>query len=402
MKVESVSVERYSAYLKEEGLRYFLNQSPAFGLQKSSEGNRVDYLLFKDEDSQGYVGSALVVYYQYKKIFRMAQVLYGPSIPVKHLNLLEDILKALKKYVFSSWRVQILKINPLFPKYIYQDIERIKEASVQEEASLKKLGFKRLEKEWYEDASIPLRCIYSRILEPRNFEDFLETLDIGLKQSIKKANDMQVKVRMLERQELGIFNEMLQETLDSKDSVVRVRPEQNLAFFDYFKEDIYFPLAYIDVKETLKTYAEQKHILIQKQSELDQKYENHEHKKYKNLSRDLEDQRKRLEKLSFVLENLKVDELPLASSCFIASGQDFIHFLAGAPKKYMQYQGMAAIHNHMINIALKRGYRYYNLYGCSDQLNEEDIHFGLIQFKRNFKGNFEEFLGTYVFKRSFI
>lgn len=402
MKVKSVSQADYQEYLDKGALRYFLNQSSAFGKQKASAGNKVEYLLFQDEVSEELVGSALVVYYQYKKFFLMAQVLYGPTVSPQHLDKLDKIVLALKKHVFSSWRVQILKINPIFPKAIYKDIEFQQAASQEEHQTLLRLGFERIEKEWYEDASVPLRCIYTRELSPKAYEDFFETLDLGLKQSIKKAQAMQVKVRMLKREELSIFNTMLQETMDSKDTVVRVRPEQNLAFYDAFKEDIYFPLAYLDVEETLKTYATQKEDLAKKQKELDEKYENHENKKYKNLSRDIQDQVQRLNKLTKDLEGLVQKELPLASSCFVASGQDFIHFLAGAPKKYMQYQGMAAIHHHMLQVALQRGFTYYNLYGCSDKLDEKDAHFGLIQFKRNFKGNFEEFLGTYVLKRSFI
>lgn len=397
LSVKKVSALEYDAFLEKEKLRYFINQSSSFGEQKRAEHVPVEYLLFYQEGTA--VASALVVYYQYKKFFKTAQVLYGPTVPARHLSLLKELLLSLKKHVFSSFFVRNLKINPLFPKYLYKDIQRGEACSKAEEEVLESLGFERIQREWYEDASVPLRCVYTKTIENLSYEEVFESLDLGLKQSIKKALDAQVKVRMLSREELSIFNEMLQETLESKDTIVRARPEQSVAFYDAFREKIHFPLAYLDVPQTILLYEEQEKNLEQKYQELNDKYENKQQKKYLNLLKDLDDQKARLHKLKKQLQLFPQKMLPLASSCFIESGKDFIHFLAGAPKAYMQYQGMAAIHQVMLKMACEKGFSYYNLYGCSDKLDENDSNFGVLKFKRNFKGHFEEFIGTYLLKR---
>lgn len=410
--VKKVSAETYARMLEKSTFRYFLNQMPEFGQLKELEGNPVDYLLFFSKEQC--IGFAVVIYYSIKKVFYWGNCIFGPLCLKEHFGL---VLKSLKKYVLSYPTVLSLRVNPLFADNLYQDVQIIEEnVSEAEKNILSREGFSFYPKEWYEDGSIHLRCVYSKNIQNQTLEEILGSLDQTIKRKLKKSKELQVEVENLEKQDLDIFHYMFNAMADRKEGLEPLRNEQISIFYKTFKEKIFFPVAYIKAENFEKYFEKQlKKIELQKEKienliekngkteALLKQLQENENQKYKLLamqqvfSKILEEQKN---KFNF-FNTHQDDRIFLSAACFIASGQDFIFYMGGGPKELMDFQGTYAIHQNMLELAVQKACVFYNLYGCSDRLDETDANYGILKFKRQFKGNFEKYIGTYVYTRKF-
>lgn len=399
--LKKVSSQAYSDLLeKNKDLRYYPNQTAAFGQLKEKEGNKVEYLVFEKEGKL--IAAALLIHYQVKKIFSWVNCIFGPVLFEKDLLLFEEVLQEMKTYLFSSWNVVAFRVNPLLDLNIYKDIEKTEENVSKDFIKiLENLQFQRITKEWYQDPSIHLRCVYNKKISSFSFEELFKSLDQSIKRKIKKSKEMQVKVEFLGKEKLYVFYQMFQAMIERKETIASLRKDQMEALYETFGEKIYFPAAYITKKDFEQYYQEQK-LKIEKQKK---KLFSEKEKNLKENFLLLEKETENLEKkLLSMRENFEaaLDEdgkVYLSASCFLASGKDFIFYMGGGKKELMDFQGTYAIHYAMLEKAHSEGFENYNLYGCSDRLNEADADYGILKFKRQFKGDFEEYIGTYVCKK---
>lgn len=409
VEVKKVSASVYSEVLKKQNFRYFLNQMSEYGQLKEKEGNKVEYLLFFEQEKC--IGLALVVYYSIKKIFSWGNCIFGPICAKEDF---EKVLKALQKQVFLNWRVQALRVNPTFLETSYQDLTVVGEdLSVTEQKILETLHFERLEKEWYEDGSVHPRCVYNKVIQGQSIEEVAKTFDQTLKRKLKKAKELKVQIELLSFEQLEIFNEMFNAMAERKDSLISLRADQIEHFYTSFGEKIFFPAAYIEKRDFDTYFFEQKEKIKKEEDKLLKNLEKQE--KNALLLQEKENQKQKLNQMSLAFEsvlkeqkakfsslkNAKEERLYLSAACFIASGKDFIFYMGGGPKHLMDFQGTYAIHEAMIQKAIAENFENYNLYGCSDKLDEQDENYGILKFKRQFRGNFEKYIGTYVYKRKF-
>lgn len=399
--LKKVSSQVYASVLEEnKNLRYYPNQMASFGRLKENEGNKVEYLLFEKEGKV--LASALLVHYQVKKIFSWVNCIFGPTFFEKDVLLFEEVLKKMKNYLFSSWKVLAFRVNPLLDLNLYRDVEKSEENVSKDFVKiLENLQFQRMEKEWYEDPSIHLRCVYNKNIASFTLEELLKSLDQSMKRKIKKAKELKVKIEFLSKEKLFVFYQMFQAMIDRKETIASLRKDQIEALYDAFGEKIFFPAAYI-TKEDFEHYEQEQKIKIEKQKK---KILLEKEKNLKENIQLLEKETENLEKKLFSMKksfdaSLEKDgKVYLSASCFLSSGKDFIFYMGGGKKELMDFQGTYAIHLAMLEKAKSEGFENYNLYGCSDRLNEEDADYGILKFKRQFKGDFEEYVGTYICKK---
>ncbi|MCW1007227.1 peptidoglycan bridge formation glycyltransferase FemA/FemB family protein, partial [Streptococcus anginosus] len=50
--------------------------------------------------------------------------------------------------------------------------------------------------------------------------------------------------------------------------------------------------------------------------------------------------------------------------------------------------------------AIEKNFSYFNFYGTSSDFSEEGPDYGVLQFKRNFKGNIEWFMANYELRNA--
>ena len=407
LKVNKLDSTTYKQLLAASKVRYFFNQMGEFGESKMAEGNKVDYLSFSDSSGETQA-LALVVYYQYKKILHYGNCIFGPTLLNPSPKLLDEVLQTLKKTVLRHADVCFLRCNPLIPANLYEDVTMIAENVGDDYRSIfRRNGFAHINREWYQDPNINLRCIYNKPIAGMSYPEILASLTPNLKMRMRKAEQSGIKVRMLNLDELDIFDHILEETYARMDTNIAVRPAFHRSLWRHFGSKIYFPVAYINCDEALNTYKTLVESINLAQAELDAQYGENRGKKYQNLSRDNTDQLNRLHNLTAKVAALRKERgeiVYLCAGCFIESGQDFIHLLGGGEKALMNFDGVLAMHAHMLQLAVQGGFANYNLYGCSDLLDEatNNVDYGVLQFKRTFRGNFEEFIGTYEFHKSWL
>lgn len=111
------------------------------------------------------------------------------------------------------------------------------------------------------------------------------------------------------------------------------------------------------------------------------------------------------EKVRFVVAELPAEKIggktgewvPLAASMFVNDGREMVYLYSGSVRKMQKYSGIYLIQWEMIQEAVKTGCRRYNFYGTKPVEGN-----GVYLFKRGFKGNIEELLGTFALPLSWI
>lgn len=401
MQVTAVTRDEYQLSLDTLGQRYYYTQHSAFGRLKEADGNPVDYLLFHDEF--GIHATALVVYYRYKRVLYWANCIYGPTLAdPEDEAVFAEVLRALERHVFASPQNRTLRINPLLPASRYEDTTCVEQGvSARFEALLKRRGYKRNPREWYADMTVHPRHLYVKSLEGLDETNYTKSLAPTLRNRMKKAHKAGVRVRLLEEGELGLFNEMLESTFARMETIAEIRPELYRGYFEHFGKDCYFPLAYAYTEELLAGQDEQLAELEAERSKLDRQYAGRiDHEKYKTRCQNLDIARQSLLQAKQEVTELARthgDTLLLNSGCFLVSGQDMIYLLGAGYRDMMFLNGAPAIHGYMMEMACRMGLRYYNLFGCSGLPEEENrVDAGVMQFKRTFRGDLEELIGTYT------
>lgn len=402
LTVQEIAPAAYAAILNTSDSRYFFNQMVEYGHGKESDGNKVDYLVFRDKAGEPQA-VALVVYYRYHYFFRYANCIFGPTMFHTEPELFAEVLGALRDFCLRKFNVRYIRCNPLLPANLYDDIIKTEtDVSADYVALLSRLGFKRVAGEWYSNQTLHVRFIYSKKISGMTYDQILATVDPVLRVNLRKSENEDLKFRYLNYDELDIFDDLLQKTYDRMNTITTVRPEMNRNLYRCFGDKIYFPVVYIDCAEALQRYETLRRAVLADQAKLDERYAAKPSAKYRNLSRDNTDRLNRLQKLTAKVTELQADRgnlIYLCGGCFIESGLDFIHLLGGGEKSLMNLHGIQLLHSRMLQLAVSKGFEYYNLYGCSGLLTPEDnqVDYGVLQFKRAFRGNLEEFIGTYEY-----
>ncbi|MDO5695633.1 MAG: peptidoglycan bridge formation glycyltransferase FemA/FemB family protein [Eubacteriales bacterium] len=402
LKIQSVSRMEYAAMLKEEDARYFLNQDPRFGEMKESEGQKVLYLLFQEDERT--VGFALVAYYSYKRVLLTARCTYGPV-------LLEDIspssyetfMTLLRKEVFYSPRVRMFRLQPFLPDNRYEDVTTVEEnVSAEYAAVLERIGYQRVMEDPYVNTSYPPNFVYTKNIEGLDEAEVLEAITPALRYRMRKAERDGIRVHMLTGSDIEEYIRLEQELAGTR----AYTGIPDAAFYHdlqkFMGKDVYFPAAYIDCEKTLQCFGEQLAELDAERAELDARYaDKPQAKKYKNSVRALEEIRQRIEKNIGRVQNLSEEKgniINVYYGCFVRIGRDMICLTLAGRKEYGFLDGGSAIHEHMLGESARRKVTYYNLYGCSGRTDKEAMDFGVLKYKRSFDGRFEDVLGSYEIK----
>lgn len=416
LNVIEVKDEEYNEMLNKNfsDTRVFFTQLSNYEKVKNDENTYTKKLAVIDDKTGEAIALTIAVYYSLYKFFYKVQLMYGPIVNKDNFYRIGEIAISIKKKIFKNLRVKKLVIDPIIHNNIYEDIN-ITKKNVNEEVkeNLEKSGFKRLKQEYYENMEIPLRFFYSKDIEGMNFKDLEKSLVSTLRNRMKKAEKESLKIRYLKRDELNIFNDMLESTYnrvitDQTADLIRL---QNL--YDEFKDEIYFPVIYIDILQTEEAYLKEKEEKLKEKEKIEEKLkdeslsekiikrENNKIKQIdialKSLEKNIKDIKKlKEEELEKGNKDLKID---IYGGVFIESHNDFIYYLGGGYSKYFGYNAPPKMHKEMMKKALEKNKKVYNLFGISGIFDETAPDTGVIKFKQTFNGYVEELIGTYEYDR---
>ena len=81
----------------------------------------------------------------------------------------------------------------------------------------------------------------------------------------------------------------------------------------------------------------------------------------------------------------------VAGSMFLLYGDEVIYLMSGAREEYKKYGGPHLLQWKMIQYAMRHGFKRYNFWGTKPVTGN-----GVYEFKKGFRGQVEELLGTFI------
>lgn len=398
--IRRLSVEEFKDFLTGQ-TRYFYQQTPEFASVNEVMGVKTELIGLEMNGEIRAV--AKMLYYRLKRFFYSAEIHFGPLYNHDEPEILDAFLDSLLVYLKKQRRVVRLRIAPLLQRNRYSDFELVGESDLGAQAEYLFLdkGFKLLAEDLFQNPYLQARNYYIKDIADLTFEQVLASVRPSVRYSMKQARSYDVRVRFLKENELGIYDELMAATVArtkmSPDTLVRYH-RQALRLYP----DTYFPVAFLDCTAALTQISKavvSAELEVKKlREQLEQKPEQ---KRLQNRLQEaeivLQAQKKRQERIQD-LQTKHGDIIYLAASAFYASPSDMIYLQSAAAEDGMELCGVYAIHEQMLKIAVEKGCRYYNFFAVSGKLVEDAPDYGVMEFKRAFKGNVEELLGTYEYQ----
>lgn len=370
----------------------FLQSSEIAKIQKERH-NFLDVHQIQFLSNNKVVGQAIINYQKRFRFFKEAIIIQGPLLDYTNLSLLKDCLEALKLYL-KKQNVARFMVQPyLFNDLLNENLEVVKkDVHIDVIQTFKESGFRyELDKE---NIVYPAQMFIKDLTNFESLAEMQKQFPTMLKRNLKKFEDMRVKVRELNEDELHLFYDILSSTSKRKDFAV--------ASFEYFKmlkkhfkENAKFMLAYLDCKEYVAFLEERIHFFNAKIEQLTSQPET---KKTKGLLTDANDKlnsyRKR--KKQFDELNITVDILPLSANVYLCYKDEITFILGGSYEEYFAFGGATVLNWDMIQYAFNNNYKIFNFFGTIevDKLQESSGNFN---FKKQFGGNLAILSGTYYY-----
>ena len=221
-----------------------------------------------------------------------------------------------------------------------------------------------------------------------------------MRNEFKKARELGIQVRFLRADEMHIFDDIIADT--SK----RLEHDISLVNTNYIAEnysEAYYPVSYIDVNYSLKVLNENLESAQEQVQKLEDDIEKFgESKKRLNKLKDaniiLEKAKEKLETISILAEKYG-DVIYMSTGSFYYSPSDMVYLQGGMKREFEAFYPNHALLEKMIKLGIEKGCKYFNFFGVSaaSLVDENAADYGVLQFKRNFTGEVQEFLGTFKY-----
>lgn len=271
---------------------------------------------------------------------------------VKEIGVLRLVIKLDKDYIIYDQEG-----NPIEKKDTYYLEE------------MKKIGYN------INDKSIPVNdgaADYQFVKDLSEFlpdkeKDLLKSFNSNARRKIKKARDLDIKVRPLRRDEIEDFKVLTLET-----SKRQGFGDKSLAyyqtFYDEFKDDAEFLVSEINLKESIEKLEN----LI---AGMDPNGKNNK-QRIKSLQ-------KEVDMLKEFRAESDRDVIPLANMILIYLKDQAIYFLGGSLTKYQKLPGAFKLQYEAMKRICQRNIPIYNFFGIDGVFDGSD---GVLRFKQNFNG----------------
>lgn len=333
--------------------------------------------------------------------YQLVQLLRGPLIDFRNKELYtffhEHLVEFLKKQ-----KCLYFHIDPYLP-YKEHDLD----GNVVEEGfdnsdvvkMLKSLGYRHEGFTRGIDLSREPRWIYTIDLKDKTPEEVLKQMERKTLRSVKKALKYNVQVKELSREEISIYENVIQQTGERRGFQGRDE-EYHKRLYDFYHPNGY--IKFLCATLDLDDYKEDlNRDLAANTKERDtcaarlEKQESPKIRKKMDLAQEQIDQLQ--DKLKEADDMIKTDGqvLTLASGVFFTYGKEVLCLMSGVYEKYMRFAAPYAMHWKMMNYAIEHGMERYNLYGMSGNFDPAAEDYGVYLFKKGFQGEIQELIGDF-------
>ncbi|KAA9220743.1 MULTISPECIES: peptidoglycan bridge formation glycyltransferase FemA/FemB family protein [Aerococcus] len=407
MIFKEISADQLEHFQQNQPDRHFFTQGADY--QRLAESNQTTSKILAVVEGDRLLAYAIFIYYPYKKLFYKVTTQFGPIMDYANQDLVDFYFHHLKNYFKKNWRVLCVRVNPFLNERYFSDVDFIEDNPQADsvDKTLQTEGFIKTDHDLFDDPTLATRCVFSKDLTGLSKDNLLKNVSQIARYTINRTIKEGVQVRPLD-----IYDEGDGKILDAINQETSERIGFELRDSQYFrnlknilKDDLILALAYIDcdyflsqTKETIAKLKEERQGLEDKLA-----LGKVNPKKTKNKIRELNENIGIWEKKIEKIQKLKAEEgniVNLACASFIQSAEDFIYFSSGAFSKFTRFEGPYAILYRMLLEAIEKDFSYFNFYGTSSDFSEEGPDYGVLQFKRNFKGNIEWFMANYELRNA--
>lgn len=401
-----LSDEEYRDFLGRQS-RVYMTQLVEYGDARAKDGLRVDRVgMLADGEV---VGAATVIFEPWKKFFKRANVLYGPSLDYTNPKLVRAFMSLLRRWVREDPQVLSIRVNPYVVRRPYEDTtpgEDLEVATIIDDC-MRAVGAKKVEGEFYEDSSVQPRFMYSKDLAGLDYKQVLASTGNNVRSGIRKAAANGVHVEYLGPDDLEVIKPILDHTAERTGMPVvssYVLERYRRMMRDMGPNRFMFPAAVLDTTMALDSIDQELESISVKLRRLNQTAVEAAasgrelSRKQGNQLRQLETRREALERNRDRTREVRETEgerVVLAASLFLETPTDLIFHHSGGYEHLDHYRGIYAIHGEMLKRATERGLRWYNMNAISGVFEEGGHGYGVFDFKRNFHGTVEEWVGSY-------
>lgn len=367
---------------------------------KLKKTNGWNYYLVGVKENKKIIAGALILK---KNVLSRLSILYSPRgflLDYKNYELLEFFTKNIKKFAKKQHAI-FVKIDPTI---IYK--ERNKDGNLVNNGidnsniidSLKELGFKH--NGFIDVGNLQPRFAFTLDLNGKSIDEIYNKMETTTKQMIKKDESFGIKTRVMKKDELNKFKDVMEKTSIRRNFIDRPL-EYYKNMLDIFKEEIEILFAEINIEEYLNNLNNRKK---EEEKKLDnikddlktRKFANN--KKANNKINEIQIIIDSLDKKINIANNMKKDGnvVLLGALMFIFHGKEVLSLFGGAYGEYRDFMPAYMLNWDMIKYAKEHDYAKYNFYGISDVFNNKNENmYGLFEFKKGFDGVVEEYIGEF-------
>lgn len=333
--------------------------------------------------------------------YQLIQLLRGPLIDFKNKELYtffhEHLTAFLKKH-----KCLYFHIDPYLP-YKEHDLDgNLVEGGFDNSDvvdMLKSMGYHHEGFTRGIDLTREPRWIYTIDLKDKTPDEVLKQMERKTLRSVKKALKYNVQVKELSRDEISIYENVIQQTGERRGFQGRDE-EYHKRLYDFYHPNGYikFLCATLDLNDYKKDLNKDLEANTKERDTCAARLEKQESPKIRKKMDLAQEQIDQLQdKLKEADDMIKTDGqvLTLASGVFFTYGKEVLCLMSGVYEKYMRFAAPYAMHWKMMNYAIEHGMERYNLYGMSGNFDPQAEDYGVYLFKKGFQGEIQELIGDF-------
>lgn len=398
MEFLELSLEEYDAFARNHAQRNYLSSANAFTL-KAKQGREICFVGVKVEGN--IVAASGLAFIPVMKKYHYAYAQRGLLVDYDNEAVLTFFVESLKTYLKQK-KVLYLKIDP-YVFYRQRDHDgNIVEDGFNNHAIVERLitlGFIHQGFTVGFSSDSQCRFMMTLSLEGKDESTLLKEMDQQTRWSINKALKLGIKVKTLSKEELPLFEKMMEDTAKRR-HFENVHIDY-LAQIDAFgKDNAKLYMAYIDVDAFLKQIQEdrahEKQVMNEIQEVLKKTPGSKKFLKKEKVSKEALDLIVKREKEALAMKEAYGDLVPLAVAYFVTYEDEVVYVASASNAELKKYNGPYAIQWYKICEALKQNIKRYNFYGTTGDFTKNAEDYGVFEFKKGFNAVAEELIGDFI------
>ena len=391
--ITNIEKDRYEEFVKNNKKSHFL-QSYAWGEFAKKEKNLIPHYVGLEDNNNKLVATALILEKKLPLHLSYFYIPRGYVLDYNNLDILKEFTKDIKEYA-KRYKAIFIKIDP---DNIYHEEDNqgniIKDNNNDLVNKLKSLGYKHLGFTKNFETMQPRYTF--RINMDKPYEEIEDNFSKTTKQRIKKANDLDVNVRIGDKSDINSFYNLMILTENRKDFITH-NEQYYKSLYEIWNKDnsCNIFLGSVDLEKIINHLEAKKNEL---DNELNLLPKEDLSKSQKTKKNELERQ---LDKTNSDIEKYKENKdkygsnIILSAHFIIEYGNTAWVLYAGNHNILSETYTNYKTYQEHIKYYYNKGMKTYDQFGTIGDLRKDNPLLGLHEFKKKFGGNYVEFCGEF-------